>query len=262
LYANLTNAEGYDPGVTAFNTDGFNAIGVNGYSMVSWQWKQSPTSGFNIVPYTGTGAGTPQSITHNLGVAPKFIITKRRNSTSNWWIYHSGIQAAYPGEWMYMNLNYLHQSTANATDAPYYKTVPSSSTFTVAGDGANILNATYVSYLWAEVPGFSKFDSYTGNGAADGPFVYTGFRPKYVVIKSLAAGSWKIHDIARNTTNPQGDILYYQVANAEATADAYIDSVSNGFKIRDTNGDQNTSGGTYIYMAFAESPFGLNNRAR
>jgi hypothetical protein len=253
--------------LTAFNENGFRpgtSTRTNettaGY--VAWQWKQSPTSGFNIIPYTGNGASS-RTISHNLGVAPKFIITKRRES-SNWWVYHQGQQAQYPGQWLYLNATNLSQSTANATDAPYFKTDPTSSVFSIAGDGINTNGGTYISYLWAEVPGFSKFGSYTGNGSSDGIFVYTGFRPKFVLFKPLSgtAWNWNHFDAARNqNTNPMTNYLAANNADAEGlTSTAYVDYTSNGFKLR--NAFNNTSGENYVYVAFAESPFALNNRAR
>jgi hypothetical protein len=259
LYSNLTTAETYDPGLISFNTDGFNSYGTSGYSYVSWQWKQSPTSGFNIVPYAGSAAGA-QSITHNLGVAPKMMIIKCRTTatTQAWAVYHSSLGAT-----QYAILN---SSAAAATGSTYWNnTAPTSSVFTVGThNDVNIANSayTYIAYLWAEVPGFSKFGSYTGNGSADGPFVYTGFRPRFVMIKRRDdAGNWWIHDTARDANNVMSNYLMWDTSAAEAVF-ANIDCVSNGFKLRLATYQPNTSGGTFIYMAFAESPFGLNNRAR
>jgi hypothetical protein len=114
-----------------------------------------------------------------------------------------------------------------------------------------------LAYCWAEIAGFSKFDSYTGNGSADGPFVYTGFRPKFVLIKRTdTTGNWRLHDTSRDTYNVTQAVLYPNLSNAEATgSNEYWDLLSNGFKLRTSDSEQNASGGTYIYMAFAENPF-------
>ena len=268
-YADATSGEAVDGSTVRFESNGFtidnstnsqyNTLGDN---YVSWQWKQSPSSGFNIISYTGNGASS-RTITHNLGVAPKFIITKRRES-SNWWVYHQGQQAAYPGQWLYFNLYFSTQNTANAVDAPYFKTDPTSSVFSIAGDGINTNGGTYMSYVWAEVPGFSKMGSYVGNGSTNGSFVYTGFRPRFVLLKALgSATDWYIYDTARDARNPTTLELNPNLTAVEQN-NTYgsMDILSNGFKLRFATGEVNASGVYYIYTAFAESPFGLNNRAR
>ena len=248
--------------LTAFNTNGFtlgtSAAGNNaGSSYVAWQWKQSPTSGFNVVGYTGTGVA--RSITHNLGVAPSFMIVKTRTQASvDWATYH--VSSGNTGG------NTLNETAAKVTASGWWNnTSPTSSNFTV-GTGAqtNGSGQSMIAYLWAEVPGFSKFGSYTGNGSTDGPFVYLGFKPRWVLFKRTdSAENWAIYDSSRNTSNVVGEYLLPNSSSAGATI-IVVDFLSNGFKIRidGTNPGANTSGGTYIYAAFAESPFALNNRAR
>jgi len=268
-YTDYTSGDSVDGSTVRFESNGFtidnstnsqyNTLGDN---YVSYQWKQSPSSGFNIISYTGNGASS-RTITHNLGVAPKFIITKRRES-SNWWVYHQGMQAQYPGEWLYLNLGFYHQSTANATDAPYFKTDPTSSVFSIAGDGINTNGGTYMSYVWAEVPGFSKMGSYVGNGSStDGPFVYTGFRPAFILTKNVTTNGywWEMVDNKRSKFNPNAQTLYANVTDTEYFNASYNkDLLSNGFKMRGDSAGHNSSGDTFIYAAFAESPFALNNR--
>jgi hypothetical protein len=269
LFSNLTNAEftGTDR-VQSFTSNGWTmgadaAYGVNapnGATQVAWSWKEGPTQGFDIVTYTGNGAA-PQNVAHNLGVAPSMIIVKRRNSTSNWWTYAQPLHAINAGSWLYLNLTNGVQTTANAADAPFFKAQPTSSTFPVSGDGANVNTATYVAYLFSEVAGFSRMGSYTGNGSADGPFVFCGFRPRWIMVKRTdSTGVWTIMDAARSTNNVMTNRLYADLSNAEDT-DTVCDFLSNGFKVRGSLTSWNASGGTYIFMAFAETPF-RNSLAR
>ena len=209
-------------------------------------------AGFSIVTYTSNN--TPNSsIGHGLGVTPKVIITRRVGVGSQW-----GFFGPILGVDKYMYLDVTDASTT----ASGYMPAPSS---TVVNTGANTWSAlndqidTYVQYCFAEVEGFSSFGSYTGNGSADGPFVYTGFRPAYVMIKRTdSAEGWYVQDSARNTYNPANRYLQIESNAAGSSADPK-DLLSNGFKIRNTYGGQNASGGTYIYMAFAENPFKYSN---
>jgi hypothetical protein len=266
LSTDLTSAEGSAAGywITGLETDGFtlgsagaNGTNASGSSYVGWQWKQSPQSGFNIVTYSGSGTRT---ISHNLGVAPSMIILKGRNVTDQWTVGHAYLNGGV-NPWNYgLPLNGTATLQTNSTF--WNNTAPTSSSFTVGSWDAGY---NMVAYLWAEVPGFSKFGSYTGNGSTDGPFIYTGFRPKFVMMK-VASGTthdWVILDSARNTANWNSaitNVLFANTADAESSGWTF-DFVSNGIKIR-YNGRPNNSGDTYIYAAFAESPFGLNNRAR
>ena len=257
--------------VSSFNTNGFglganggNVLNNNGQGYVAWQWKQSPTAGFNIVSYTGDGTNT-KSISHNLGVKPSMIIIKNRDATGNPVLEHASLP---DGRILIMN-DTQGQSGQFLTEFRFY--LRSSSNFQVGsyGGGSNTNNngQKYIAYLWAEVPGFSKFGTYTGNFSTDGPFVYTGFRPRFIMIKSTgsSSGSWVIIDTTRTLSNG-GNIntLIADGSGAEQTYSDYIRVHSSGFKVSNTVGGSwtNTSAETYVYAAFAESPFALNNRAR
>ncbi len=275
------NSEGGDidsfvEGGTNFGTGTINASWGNtsGSTYVSWQWKANgagvsntdgsitstvsanPTSGFSIVTYTGTGANA--TVGHGLGVAPSMIITKPRNSADNWISWHTALGAT---GYIYLNL-----TNASATAATVWNsTLPSSTVFSI-GTSSNINSSgqTQVAYCFADVEGYSKFGSYTGNGSTDGTFVYLGFRPAFVMFKSssLSASGWGMKDGARFPVNVMTGYLFAESSGAEGTATSLdIDFLSNGFKFRGTSSDGNQSGATYIYMAFAENPF-KNSLAR
>jgi hypothetical protein len=262
-------------GLQAWTSDGFtvgnnNAINGNGNNQVSWNWKMNgtgssntagsinttatsanTTSGCAMITYTGTGANA--TIGHGLGVAPQVVIYKRTNTTGNWFMYNKNI-----GNTKYLNLD---ANSAVQTYNVFQNTDPSSTLLYVSGDsGANASGGTYVAYCFAEKQGFSKFGSYTGNGNADGKFVYTGFKPAYVIAKRTdGVSNWNQFDNKRFGFNVKNPLLYPNLSNAESD-NVYIDLLSNGFKWRTTNGDINASGGSYIYMAFAEAPLvGTNN---
>jgi hypothetical protein len=276
LLSNDTSAQQNNGGVTSFNSNGVTLSSWGGYNQsgatyVAWQWKAggaavtntagsisaqvsaNTTSGFSIVTYTGNGT-SGATIGHGIGVAPKMIFVKQRNSAVDWRTYTVG--AGNTGGLI------LNKNIAFVTDSSYWNnTTPGSSVFTV-GDNAyvNGSGGTYVAYCWSEIAGFSKFGSYTGNGSADGPFVYTGFRPRFVLIKRTdAVNDWEINDSSRNPSNVANLALYPNLANAETSTFALKDLLSNGFKIRTTDGNSNTNGGTYIYAAFAENPFKYAN---
>ena len=268
-------------GVTAFTSDGFTASGgstnnnfnANGVTYVAWNWKANgsgstntagsitstvsanTTSGFSVVTYTGTG--TTGTIGHGLGVAPSMIIVKcRSNATTNWYTYHISI-----GNTGALGLN-LTDATITSS-AFWNNTSPTSSVFTISGASGELNGSgrTYVAYAFAEVAGYSKFGSYTGNGSADGPFVFCGFRPAYVMIKASSSTNitnWYVFDSKRNTYNVTENQLFPNLSDAE-TVDSYskVDFLSNGFKLRPTSTTYgaNQSNGTYIFAAFAESPF-------
>jgi len=272
---NTTNSTN---GLQSFDSDGFtltqdssdHGYNANGSSQVSWNWladntsgssntdgsitstvSANTTSGFSIVSYTGTGANA--TVGHGLGVAPKMVICKGRSfsSSAHWLTYHEAM-----GNTSAMKLNL---DTAKETTSFYWNdTSPTSSTFSLgASTEANTSSATFIAYCFAEIKGFSKFNSYTGNGSSDGVFVYTGFKPAWVMIKkSSGVNEWGIWDNKRSTFNVTNDIIYANLTNAEASNNANgLDFVSNGFKIRASGDLFNASGGTYIYMAFAENPF-------
>ena len=263
--------------LTGFNSNGF-ALGTNGSTVstnvsaatfVGWQWQAgqgstttgtgtggitsvtqsvNTTAGFSVVTYTGSG--TTGTITHGLGVAPSMIFTKTRSSAAgNWGVYHSAIGAT-----KVLNLNLTN---AAATSSAFWNnTAPTLSVFTVAtSNDVNASATTYVAYCWAEIAGFSKFGSYTGNGSADGPFVFCGFRPRFILWKRTdAVSDWGVIDTARDTYNTTGYDLTPNSSAAEGSGYT-VDFLSNGFKIRLTATRINASGGTYIFMAFAENPF-------
>ena len=259
--------------LSSFDSDGFSVndgavattggyVNYSGRTYVAWNWKAngagssntagsitstvsaSTTSGFSVVTY----ASTTGTVGHGLGVAPTVIIMKGRNVTDQWAVYHISTGNTYA-----IPLNSTGAGDVNS--AFWNNTTPTSTVFSQGSwdDGYN-----KVAYCFAPIAGYSAFGSYTGNGSADGPFVYTGFRPAYVMVKrtSSSGTNWQILDTKRSTYNVMGDYLYASASNAEAyDANVGIDSLSNGFKIRGTDGNTNTNSATYIYMAFAENPF-------
>jgi hypothetical protein len=244
----------------SFGNTGFTAgadtagyLNYSGRAYVAWQWKQSPTSGFNIIPYTGTGSA--QTLSHNLGVAPSMVIVKNRTGASRQWcVYHKGIANSQNGA-IYLNLT----NGWNSDGTLFANTAPTSSSVTI-GTYYSVVGETGIIYAFADVPGFSKFGSYVGNGSTDGTFIYTGFKPKFILVKQNATADWSIVDTSRNTINPTDKELFPNGNFAEQVY-TWFDVLSNGFKARQSYGNLNASGGAYIYAAFAESPFGLNNRA-
>jgi hypothetical protein len=201
-----------------------------------------------VVTFTGTGANA--TVGHGLGVAPSMIIGKRRNSTGNWQVYASAISNMQTG-YIVLNLTDGFRTTSSAV---WGNTQPTSSVFTVGTDtDLNINGSTDVAYCFAAIAGYSAFGSYTGNGSTDGPFVYCGFQPRFVLVKcSSTTGNWYILDSARNTYNVLYEQLYPNTTAGGYTATT-LDFLSNGFKLR-TSSDPNASA-TYVYAAFASSPF-------
>jgi hypothetical protein len=280
LFSSLTNAEETDANsLTAFNSNGFSIgssvdINESSQTFVSWNWdagtstvsntagsitsqvRANATAGFSVVTYTGN-AVSGATVGHGLGVAPNLIIIKCRSNTHDWIVYHASIG----------NTGAVRLNTTAATQTLsvwFNNSGPSSTTFTLGNTaGTNESGSTFVAYAFAPVVGYSSFGSYTGNGSADGPFVYTGFRPRWVMIKgsSFAGESWFIWDTARNTYNQMGARLLANEALAENSDQVFGDILSNGFKLRNTWGGINGSGNTYIYAAFAEMPFNYS-RAR
>lgn len=264
-----------------FTSDGFivgqnNNVGRSTDSYVAWNWKAgtgavsntagsinstvnvNPTDGFSIITYTGSGAGSA-TVGHGLGAAPKFFIIKQRNGgTYNWLAYHAETGAG----------SYLTFSGTNAVQSDttmWSNTTPTSTTITLSSGGNTVITnpntGTMLIYAFAEVPGFSKFGKYTGNGSTDGSFVHCGFRPAYVMVKRTdATTNWEVMDATREPRNVMLNELYPNSASTEnaSTADE-LDFLSNGFKLRSTNAIHNASGGTYIFMALAEAPFKYSN---
>jgi len=252
----------YSSGFTIQNNGNSNN---NADTYVAWNWKANgsgstntsgsitstvsanTTSGFSIVTYTGTGANA--TVGHGLGVAPSMIIIKNRSSALNWICYHVSLGNG--------NAIYLNLQNAAGSDTAWNNTSPTSTVFSLgsAATNANGSGNALVAYCFADVAGYSKAFSYTGNGATDGPFVYLGFRPAYLLIKGgTVTGAWWLIDCKRSTYNLVDKLLYANLSNAEDTYGT-VDLLSNGFKIRQSNTDDNASGYTYIGMAFAEFPF-------
>jgi len=290
LMSNSTNAEGtlndnstYGY-LSSFDTNGFSVwrgsdgafVDRNNNGYVAWAWdaassnstntsgtitstvRANATAGFSIVTYTGTGsAGT---VRHGLNVPPQLILIKDRDSSTNGGaVYHASI-----GNTKFLKLfQTTTGSDGEATDSTMWNnTTPTSSVFSIGTSvRTNANNDKYVAYCFAPVAGYSSFGSYTGNGSSDGPFVYTGFRPRWILLKcSSTTGAWILHDTARSTYNVMGNELRPDDSTGEYAVDRF-DLLSNGFKVRSTNATLNTSSTTYIYMALAESPFAYS-RAR
>ena len=265
LESNTTTDETTEStGLTAFNSDGF-ALGAlaqantSSATYAAWCWDESVSAGFDIVTYTGNGSA--RTIAHSLGVAPSMIIVKARTTASTdqgWPVYHSANTAAPATDYLLLN------STAATADLDtvWNDTAPTSSVFSVGTNAlVNANNDTYVAYCFAPVSGYSSFGSYTGNGSADGPFIYTGFRPRWILIKDTGGAiNWRLLDTARNPSNLSQNGLFPNTSGAESTTNMEMDILSNGFKVRAT-GDINASGNAHVYAAFAESPFNFS-RAR
>jgi hypothetical protein len=276
LVSNSTAAETTQTqGLTAFNSDGFSLgtlakVNTSSATYAGWSWdagtstvtntagsitsqvRANASAGFSIVTYTGNGTAGA-TIGHGLGVNPSFVIVKSRSGSGSsyyWTCYHGSLGATKA-----LELN----STTAAFISPgaWNNTEPTSSVFSVASNAVNNgSGSTYVAYCFAPVAGYSSFGSYTGNGSADGPFVYTGFRPRWVMWKNASsAGSWYIHDTSRSASNVTENALFPNIPDAENSTYTDLDILSNGFKQRTAASSSNASGNTYIYAAFAESPF-------
>jgi hypothetical protein len=284
LRSNGTGAESTGSTWITFNSNGFtpsitNTV-TNTYTYVGWQWKAggaavantagsitsqvsaNTTSGFSIVTYTGN-ATAGATVGHGLGVAPNFIITKNRDSTTDWWIYHSSLGAT-----QYLTFNPTSAAAVTSINA-WNNVSPSPTVFTLGAASPSNANQD-VAYCWAEVAGFSKFGSWTNNNNNDGTFVYLGFKPAFVMLKNTDnTETWYITDSKRHTYNvgagADSTFLVPNALTSEGTGNATtatVDLLSNGFKIRTTNpasGEISFGTRTYVYAAFAEKPFGNVN---
>jgi hypothetical protein len=270
-YISAFNSDGYSWTAGSTNTENFNKssqnyanwcwLGANGTSAntdgtISSTVSANTTSGFSIVSYTSNGSAS-QTVGHGLGVAPNVIISKNRTdggaTYGNWVVYHSSLATANDTKIL------LNSTAASSSTNEWGDTDPTSTVYSVhtSGDGAtNHSSDNIVAYCFAEKKGFSKFGKYTGINNADGPFIYTGFKPAFIMIKdSSAANGWHIRDDKRSPINPSINFLQPNNPDTEVTLGEKIDLLSNGFKIRQTGGKVNDSGNVYIYMAFAENPF-------
>ena len=229
---------------------------------VAWCWKESPSAGFDIVSYEGNGSG-PRTISHNLGVKPHLIICKNREQDTNWMTYHKDVGAE---KFVYLNTDAVEMDDA----AAWNDTEPTETVFTVNADQMNNGNGDdIIAYVFTSVEGFSSFGVYEGNGATDGTFVYTGFRPSLVILKRVETtpnAYWNIYDSARDPYNSGTTADFKRLlahsSGAEVTNHANYtppDLLSNGFKLRHGSADKNYSGKKFIYLAFAETPFKYAN---
>jgi len=275
LHSNTNDADDTQAdGLTAFGTDGFTVgadskSNANAGTYVAWNWKAngagssnsdgsitstvsaSTTSGVSIVTWTGNSG----SIGHGLGVKPAMIVAKSRGATGGWYVTHKSLSAEMQDNYMFWNT-----TSANTTNNDIWGGEPTTSTFSV-GSGL-IGNTTHVAYVFAEKKGFSKFGSYTGNGNVNGPFIYTGFKPAFIMLKKTSGtGDWFINDVKRNTFNVVNTQLYPNLDAAEENTNAtQLDILSNGFKLRGTSSNALNSGNdVYLYMAFAEEPLVSSN---
>jgi len=279
--SNQTRAEDTSPSgfdLTAFNSNGFSVgpsnyidTSTNGATVVAWNWKAggtavsntagsitssvsaNTTAGFSVVTYTGNSTNNA-TVGHGLGVVPSMIILKNRSGAYDWPCYHISIGS---GGYIYLN-----QTATAATDANMWKTTPTSTVFTLGTYTENNGSSNnYVAYCFAAVAGYSAFGSYIANASADGPFIYTGFRPRWIMLKrSSAAGApWSMFDTSRNTYNSTNLELDANVSSAESTSGNGMDILSNGFKLRDSAYLNSSSGDTFIYACFAENPFKYAN---
>jgi len=277
--AESTNAQT----LTAFGSDGFslgtdNATNGNGSNVVSWNWKagtafsnsagtngatlastgsKNTTAGFSIVSYTGDESGT-DSVFHGLSQTPEWIIAKPRDVADNWALFHG----------TFSNIQYLFLNTtaAVASASSVWNSLPSATVFNI-GDNASVNDdGAMIAYCFNSVKGYSKFGKYEGNGSTNGPVIWTGFKPAFVMQKNVSATQgYQLQDNKREGYNGDNDLLQPNDSAAESGVNR-VDFLSNGFKVITTDAGQNTSGSTYIYMAFAESPLvnsnGVPNNAR
>ena len=266
LETNNGNAEATDAtSLKSFTSDGYtlgtgatvNSSSPSTKTYVSWNWKESATSGFDIVSYTGNGS--VRDLSHSLSAVPEFIIVKNREGTGGWVTYHHKMASDPETDYLMLNNN-----AAVADYADYWNdTAPTSSVITLGTD-SNTPNGSgndMIMYAFASKQGFSKIGSYIGNGNADGATVWCGFSPAFVLIKSTASGVWRMWDNKRPTAGNPNNKNFQANSNGAEYDDAsiYIDFLSNGFKARSTDSSYNGSGTSYVYMAFAEAPFVNSN---
>jgi len=272
LDAEVTNADA----LTAFGSDGFSLgdddeYNTNTENYVSWNWKANGSgssdeagsinvtrstntdAGFSIISYTGNDTDGA-TISHGLGAVPHFILVKKRTGTDGWGVLHW--DRGTPGHY---NMELNTTSAGSDSNIPWNDTAPTSSLITLNGNNyANSSSYTYIMYAWAEIAGFSKFGKYLGNGDTNGSVIRLGFKPAFVIVKksSSSGSSWFMWDNKRDSYNPVGvNSMWADAVNGDTDHSSYyIDFLSNGFKLRGTNAGSNASGGTIMYMAWAEAP--------
>ena len=272
LRSNTTDAEDNN-GLTSFDTDGFTTLSsavwnASSETYVAWQWKANggstssntdgditstvqvnATAKFSILTYTGN-ATDGNTVGHGLGVKPDIIIVKGNHGDYNWNNRHAALESLGNGYVLHLDLG---GGTWNETNK-FTTTAPTTAVFSLGDHGTNISGTAHVAYCWAEVQGYSKFGSYTGNASTDGTFVYLGFKPAWLIIKRTdGTANWYIYDNKRDIRNEADAVLFSNTNVAELESSNDVDFLSNGFKLRST--DVSTNSGTYVYMAFAESPF-------
>jgi len=259
LHSNLSQAETTAANsLQSFDSNGFTVgenanFNTNTNTYVAWCWKESADAGFDIVLYTGNGTDDTD-ISHSLSAVPHFFMVKKRSDTSNWNCYHQKSNSSpEDGSLQLDETGAFYDDATQWSDEP-----PTSSVFTLGNSAqVNANTATFLAYLWSEKQGFSKMGQYTGNGNADGVFTFTGFKPAWIMFKRLATNDWfivdnKIHNF--NKAEAASKMLRPNLNNAEQ-ANNTVDLLSNGFKAKNANDAYNASGSTYVYVAFAESPF-------
>ncbi|MCK5614947.1 hypothetical protein KAR91_74480 [Candidatus Pacearchaeota archaeon] len=263
LSADSQNVEQTDAnGLTAFLSNGFSlGTGANGYNdnaenFIAWLFKEGAQYGFDIITYTGNSVAG-RNVNHNLGVAPELMMIKDLDWNYSWMVYHHKVASDPETDYLVLDTN------AGLLDniLLWNDTAPTNSVFTLGSGGTTNNNGQdYIAYLFTGVDGFSKVFSYTGNGSIDGPFVYLGFKPRFILWKRVPTSgySWEIQDAERSPYNPANKRLYPDLTNAEATQDI-LDMLSNGFKIRNTSTNSNANGILYVGIAFAEVPFKYAN---
>lgn len=263
LITNGSNANSITGGgdISSLNSDGFTLSYANtrtngsGINYASWMWKESPTSGFDIVQYTGNGSAS-QAVPHNLGSAPEFVIIKPTSFVDSWFIWHKKLAAG-------QSFRFANTGSVTEFQFAFGNTIPTSSNFYVGGSGTNYTSAngqTYMAYVFRGVPGFSSFGSYVGNGSTNGPMIYTGFKPAMVIIKNTATEQWCVIDYKRpliGNSNTARNLYLNSTGTEDLNVDYHqIDKLAAGFKVRgNEQGLVNANGSTYVYAAFAEVPF-------
>ena len=287
VFANGTDAEADETNYSAFDSDGFSlvneSLNENTRTYVAWQWKAesavsgntlqggsnsktyagsvNTTAGISIIKYVGNGVGGHE-IPHNLSETPVFYIIKRLSNTEHWQVYHASNTSAPQTDYLQLSTN---EATVDA-NTRWNDTAPGTNSIVVGSHASvNTEDDNYVAYIFSQKKGYSKFGIYTGNGqASDGPFIYLGFKPAFLIIKTNShADDWRLLDNRRSGSggfNPNNVHLYAHTNGADATSSTNsvpdgVDFLSNGFKIRQATNGLNRSAGTYIYMAWAENPF-------